>query len=121
MRHSAIWCDVVWQLSLPKNLKPQFSGPHIACKMKAAGTSAVFLTIYQTTQPHIVITNCEYAGLLCEDGACRMKSVRVNFLFILRRRQYHTMAVRYTNGEMERHWKKAVIAQSTQSTVSAFS
>jgi hypothetical protein len=43
--------------------------------MKAAGTSAVFLTIYQTTRPHIVITNCEYAGVLCEDGACTMKSV----------------------------------------------
>lgn len=70
MRHSGIWCDVVWQLSLRINLRPQFSGPHIAWKMKAAGTSAVFLTIYQTTRPHIAITNCEHAGLLCEDGAC---------------------------------------------------
>jgi len=73
MRHSGIWYDVVWQLSLRINLRPQFSGPHIAWKMKAAGTSAVFLTIYQTTRPHIVITNCEHAGLLCEDGACKMK------------------------------------------------
>jgi hypothetical protein len=110
MRHSRIWCDVVGQLSFRINLRPQFSGPHIAWKMKAAGTSAVFLTIYQTTRPHIVITNCEHGGLLCEDGACKMKSVRVTLLFILRRHQYHTMAVCYTNGEMERHWKKAVIA-----------
>jgi len=93
MRHSGIWCDVVWQLSFRINRRPQFSGPHIAWKMKAAGTSAVFLTIYQTTRPHIVITNCEHAGLLCEDDASKMKSVTVTFMFILRRSQYHSRAV----------------------------